>query len=52
METAQEVIDYLDAKLDKTIEIVKYMRATGHEDYWKYLQREYVLEEILEEIDP
>ena len=52
METVQEVIEYLEAKLDKTIDTVKYMRAKGHEDYFKYVQRMYVIEEILEEIDP
>lgn len=51
MKTVQEIIAYLEAKLDETIGICKYMEARQHEDYGKYLQRLYVLEEILQDID-
>ena len=51
METAHEIIAYLEAKLYETIEICKYMEERQHEDYGKYLQRLYVLEEILQDID-
>lgn len=52
METVQEVITYLEEELDRTTAMVKYCRMHIPEDVNKYIQRMYVLEEILQVIDP